>query len=213
MENRRDFIKQTASLALGAAGVTGLQAQMRQSAINPSAISDINIIGPKEGYAPQVGTLVSMMNWMRGVILQPVYGMSVKDLDYRHDDQSDSTGVILMHLVATERFYQINTFEEGVHFESGRKGNQLYRAASSLGSAGWKTFNGKDLDYYLEKLESCRQFSLAEMKKYDDSWLEVTDDNFWESPTNNYCKWFHVVEHESNHNGLIKYLKRRLHSN
>jgi hypothetical protein len=21
--------------------------------------------------------------------------------------------------------------------------------------------------------------------------------------TNNYCKWFHVVEHESNHNGQI----------
>lgn len=29
-------------------------------------------------------------------------------------------------------------------------------------------------------------------------------------PTNNYCKWFHVCEHESNHNGQIKFLKSRL---
>jgi hypothetical protein len=29
-------------------------------------------------------------------------------------------------------------------------------------------------------------------------------------PTNNYCKWFHVCEHESNHNGQIKLLAKRL---
>ena len=29
-------------------------------------------------------------------------------------------------------------------------------------------------------------------------------------PTNNYCKWFHVCEHESNHNGQIKWIKSRL---
>ena len=29
-------------------------------------------------------------------------------------------------------------------------------------------------------------------------------------PTNNYCKWFHVCEHEANHNGQIKFLKGRV---
>jgi hypothetical protein len=27
---------------------------------------------------------------------------------------------------------------------------------------------------------------------------------------NNYGKWFHVAEHESNHNGQIKFLKSRV---
>ena len=29
-------------------------------------------------------------------------------------------------------------------------------------------------------------------------------------PTNNYAKWFHVCEHESNHNGQIKWIAGRL---
>ena len=51
-----------------------------------------------------------------------------------------------------------------------------------------------------------------ELKKRDDKWL-MTEDMNWEwtpKPTNNYCKWFHVCEHESNHNGQIKYIKGRL---
>ena len=39
----------------------------------------------------------------------------------------------------------------------------------------------------------------------------MTVDKEWGwGPTNNYCKWFHVCEHESNHNGQIKFLKTRL---
>ena len=39
----------------------------------------------------------------------------------------------------------------------------------------------------------------------------MTVDKEWGwGPTNNYCKWFHVCEHESNHNGQIKFLKKRI---
>lgn len=173
----------------------------------------INIVGPKEGFTPEIGTLVSMMNWMRNTMLRPVYGMSQKDLDYLHDANSNSIGAMLMHLVATERFYQRNTFEGQIHFEPGTSADRMYQAASSLGNAGRTTFKGYELDYYLDKLEACRAFSLKELAKYEDSWLEVVDYDFWSTPTNNYCKWFHVAEHESNHNGQIKYLKSRLHTN
>ena len=145
-------------------------------------------------------------------MLRPVYGMSQKDLDYLHDGNSNSVGAMLIHLVATERFYQANTFENQVHFEKGEVEDNMYEAASSLGDAGRATFKGNELEYYLDKLEACREFSLKEFAKYDDSWLEIIDTQFWGSPTNNYCKWFHVAEHESNHNGQIKYLKSRLHS-
>ena len=39
--------------------------------------------------------------------------------------------------------------------------------------------------------------------------MAVDNDWGW-GPTNNYCKWFHVTEHEANHNGQIKFLKSRL---
>lgn len=212
MDDRRSFIKKTAALTMGAgAMVTATQPLYAKSHRSPQ-INGINIVGPKDGYTPEIGTLVSMMNWMRNTMLRPVYGMSQKDLDYLHDDNSNSVGAMLMHLVATERFYQKNTFEGQVHFEAGRSEDKMYEAASDLGDAGRATFKGKELDYYLEKLEACREFSLNELAKYDDSWLEIVDTQFWGSPTNNYCKWFHVAEHESNHNGQIKYLKSRLHT-
>jgi len=213
MNNRRNFIKNSAAATVGLSVISsGSNAMSRLTRPNQQ-VTGINIVGPMEGYTPEIGTLVSMMNWMRNTMLRPVYGMSQKDLDYLHDENSNSVGAMLMHLVATERFYQQNTFENGIHFEPGKEEDVMYEAASNLGDEGRATFKGKELDYYLEKLEACREFSLKELAKYDDKWLEVVDTSFWGSPTNNYCKWFHVAEHESNHNGQIKYLKSRLHSN
>ena len=213
MNNRRNFIKKSAAFSIGLGVISNPINAMDKITRTNQQINGINIIGPKEGYTPEIGTLVSMMNWMRSTILRPVYGMSHKDLDYLHDENSNSIGAMLMHLVATERFYQKNTFENQSHFEPGDKEDQMYEIASNLGDEGRATFKGKELEYYLEKLEACRAFTLKELSKYDDKWLEVVDTSFWGSPTNNYCKWFHVAEHESNHNGQIKYLKSRLHTN
>ena len=212
MSDRRNFIKNTTALTIGATTIGSGTNNLNAFSLKPQQVNGINIVGPKDGYTPEIGTLVSMMNWMRNTMLRPVYGMSQKDLDYLHDANSNSVGAMLMHLVATERYYQRNTFENELHFEPGTEADSLYEAASNLGDAGRATFKGKELDYYLEKLEASRALSLKELAKYDDSWLEVVDTQFWGSPTNNYCKWFHVVEHESNHNGQIKYLKSRLHS-
>src|ERR1700683_3694715 len=71
----------------------------------------INIIGPKPGYSPQIGTLVSMMTWMRAMVLHSVKGLSQKDLDYLLDSKANSIGALLLHLAATETYYQMNTFE------------------------------------------------------------------------------------------------------
>ena len=213
MNNRRNFIKKSAAFSIGLGVISNPINAMDKITRTNQQINGINIIGPKEGYTPEIGTLVSMMNWMRSTILRPVYGMSQKDLDYLHDENSNSIGAMLMHLVATERFYQKNTFENQSHFEPGDEEDQMYEIASNLGDEGRATFKGKELEYYLEKLEACRAFTLKELSKYDDKWLEVVDTSFWGSPTNNYCKWFHVAEHESNHNGQIKYLKSRLHTN
>jgi hypothetical protein len=80
-----------------------------------------------------------------------------------------------------------------------------------LGEAGRKQIKGHDLAYYLQSLQRVREYTLAEFRKRDDKWLAQVDPAFFDhQPTNNYCKWFHVCEHESNHNGQIKWLKSRI---
>ena len=55
-----------------------------------------------------------------------------------------------------------------------------------------------------------RFLPLAEFRKRNDNWLMTIDEAWPWGPTNNFCKWFHVCEHESNHNGQIKLLAKRL---
>ena len=171
---------------------------------------NINEIGPKAGYTPQVGTLVSMMNWMRSTVLSSVNGLSVSDLDYLHDEDSNTIGSMLLHLAATEKYYQLNTFD-GVSWGSwDERLKAEWDIPMSLGERGREMIKGHSLDFYLNKLESVREASLTALTQLDDKWLLTNDESWFWGPTNNYCKWFHVVEHESNHNGQIKYIKSRV---
>ena len=169
----------------------------------------IHIIGPKDGFTPQVGTLLSMMTWMRNVVVLGVEKMKKEELDYLHDSTSNSIGAMLLHLAATERQYQIKTFEWDIDFKGDGKIN--WDAAMRLGDKGRKYIKGYSLDYYLNILNETRSTTINEFKKRDDNWLSKVDPSGFQSmPTNNYCKWFHVCEHESNHNGQIKWIKSRL---
>ena len=209
--SRRKFITKA---GMATALSTSLASLPLNSALSESSAitnDSINFVGPKDGYSPQIGTLVSMMNWMRNTILWPVRGMTVAELDYLHDEDSNSIGGMLWHLAATERFYQLNTFEGRSWGDWPKKDADEFNVAMSLGDQGRAAIKGNSLDFYLEKLDRVRAESLKELAKRDDEWLLAIDDDWvWDQPTNNYCKWFHVVEHESNHNGQIKYIKSRI---
>jgi uncharacterized damage-inducible protein DinB len=208
--DRRKFIKKSSLLALG----TGSLLAFPNTALgySPTSEDGINIIGPKEGYSPQIGTLVSMMDWMRMVILRPVKKMSIEDLDYLVDDNANSIGAMLWHLAATERFYQIHTFEGKQWGDWGEEDIVNWGTASGLGDEARKIIKGNDIDFYLQKLDSVRENTLKEFSKRDDEWLMAVDEEWPWGPTNNYCKWFHVCEHESNHNGQFKFIKSRIPS-
>ncbi len=203
-KSRRSFlVSSTASLS--ALPFVKMNAPMQSQTTD-----NINEIGPKSGFTPQVGTLVSMMNWMRGPILSSVRGLSISELDYLHDEKSNTIGAMLLHLAATERYYQLNTFD-GMEWGSwDRKIKAEWDTPMDLGEKGRQIIKGHSLDFYLEKLESVRAKSLEELATKDDEWLLSVDESWFWGPTNNYCKWFHVVEHESNHNGQIKYIRSRI---
>jgi hypothetical protein len=205
--SRRTFIKSTTAITTGFTGIA-LLPKLSQATENTPEES-IHIIGPKEGFSPQVGTLVSMMNWMRMVVLRSVENMPTGHLDYLHDPKSNTIGAMLLHLAATEAFYQANTFAGRPNYNEKEKAK--WGAAMGLGEQGRKQIKGNNLDYYLTILKETREKTLSEFKKRDDKWLMTVDPKFFgNQPTNNYCKWFHVCEHESNHNGQIKWIRSRL---
>jgi uncharacterized damage-inducible protein DinB len=173
-------------------------------------VEGINILGPRPGYTPQVGTLVSMLTWMRPAVTRYMKDISQANLDYLFDKDANSIGALLLHLAATETYYQMNTFD-GMNWGSWPdEVKQKWDAAMDLGDAGRKTIKGHELKFYLDTLQAVREKSLAEFKKRDDAWLMSVDKTWPWGPTNNYCKWFHVCEHESHHAGQIDLLIKRL---
>ena len=147
---RRRFLQAAACVAAGA----GFSVAPTVERAAWSREDDLHFIGPKPGYAPELGTLATMMAFMRNQVVHPVAGMKT--------------------------------------------------------DAGRKTIKGHDLDFYLTTLPKTRAHTLVELKKRDDKWPFAVDPHWPWGPTNNYCKWFHVCEHEANHNGQIKFLERRL---
>lgn len=208
--HRRKFLKKSSLLAMVAGGILTIPQSGHANTTSTTEEADINIIGSKRGYTPQIGTLVSMMNWMRKVILGSVEGMSVKGLDYIHDAQSNSIGSMLLHLAATERFYYLHTVEGKEWGEWDETDKNTYDVAMNLGDEARETVKGNNLEFYLNKLAAVRQDTLKAFAQKDDEWLMSVDENWYWGPTNNYCKWFHVCEHESNHNGQIKYIRSRV---
>jgi len=206
--DRRDFIKSTALITSGSLGLF----MIPNISAGAAPISDErdNVIGPREGFSPQIGILLSMMTWMRGAILRPVKDMTPEQLDYLHDKNSNSIGAMLLHLAATERYYQIHTFENKKWGDWSEQDKKRFDVAMNLGDGGRKMIKGNNLDFYLSTLKEVRENTTKEFKNRDDKWLLSVDESWFWGPTNNYCKWFHVCEHESNHNGQVKYIKSRL---
>lgn len=210
MKSRRQFLTQIGATT-GALAIAP-QLGMAHFSTTANRREEPNVFGPREGYSETVGTLVSMMDWMRVTVVRSLRDLSVADLDHLIDDNANSIGAMLLHLAATERFYQLNTFDNREWGDWPKEDDKKYSVAMSLGDEGRKKIKGKPLDYYLEILAEVRENSLSMLKERDDEWLFYVDEDWFWGPTNNYCKWFHVVEHESNHNGQIKFLTSRLPS-
>lgn len=206
--SRRTFINCGLTAAAGLA-LPGLLPQPA-SAYPAAPPSNLLVIGPLAGYTPHVGTLVSMLNYNRDTIVGSVKGMTAEQLDFLIDPHANTIGALLLHLAATEKYYQINSFEGRQDFNDAEK--KEWGAAMELSDTGRKEIKGHDLQFYLDKLAAVRAHTLEVFKNKDDVWLMAVDP-VWSKPNdavNTYWKWFHVCEHESNHRGQITWQKSRL---
>jgi uncharacterized damage-inducible protein DinB len=222
---RRNFLKSAAGITASAATLSlvssfaanaatsnaNLQSAGALAPTGPAATrADVSIIGPKAGLTPQVGTMASMLTWMQHAVVTPVKDLKRADLDWLFDANANSIGALLLHLAATETYYQFNTFD-GMKWDSWPDTvKQKWDAAMNLGDAGRKTIKDHDLEFYLAAIRETREKTLEGFRKRDDAWLLTVDQTWPWGPTNNYCKWFHVCEHQSHHAGQIDLLIKRL---
>jgi len=204
--DRRNFIKKTSLLTAG----IGMIPILNHGNNNPVLPADsIYLIGPQEGYSPQIGTLLSTMTMMHKWLINSVQDLSVEELDFQIDDKSNSIGAMLYHLAATEKYYQLNTFDE---MEWGSWSDDIKKEwdiPSNLGEKARAIIKGNEVDFYIKKLNDVRSVTESEFAKRDDQWIMKSEPFFENQATNNYCKWFHVCEHESNHRGQIKFIAKR----
>ena len=206
---RRTFFQSALVAAAGLNSIAAAAKPVSTKYLSAPEPGSLYVIGPVEGYSPQIGTIVSMLNYNRSTIIGATKGMTMEQLDHLHDAKSNSIGSLIMHLGAVDKFYQLNSFDGRDLTEAEKK---IWEDAMELGEKGRKNIKGKDLKFYIDLITEVRERTLAEFKKKDDAWLLAVDPKFGDgkTPFNTYWKWFHVCEHESNHRGQIAWLKKRL---
>jgi uncharacterized damage-inducible protein DinB len=210
LPNRRHFLT-GAALTAGMYGLNLLSPSIQAADTKPERDPELLVIGPRPGYTPEIGTMVSMLTYMSSAVEGFVKGLTMADLDHLFDANANTIGALLLHLAAAEAYYQKNTFEN-IHFEKVSEDfKRQWDPAMDLGDAGRKVIKGHDLDHYLNILHETREHTLAEFKKRDDKWLLSGEtEQFGNTKVNIHWKWFHVCEHESHHSGQIAFLSKRL---
>jgi len=171
--NRRIFLKASVGMAAGLSTLAALP-------VATAAADSAWIVGPQPGFTPEIGTLTSMLAFTRMQVVHNVQGLSQQDLDFLIDAKANTIGALLLHLAATETYFQLNTFG-GMKWDSWPdEVKKKWDIPMNLGEPARKAIKGNSLDYYLDALNQGREKSLAEFRKRDDKWLAtlVTEGDF-----------------------------------
>ena len=169
------------------------------------SVKSQSVIEPKEGFTPQIGILVAMLEDLKMRVTYNVQNLTQEETDFLMDEDANRMGALIMHLAATEKYYQNLTFENrGFNPEERKQG---FQKASDLGKSARKEFKDKPMDYYLKIWDEVRAETLAMLKTKDDEWLNA---KVGESQMNNFYAWYHVMEHQANHMGQIALIVKRL---
>lgn len=160
-------------------------------------------ITAREGYTPQIGILVDMIDNSRDQILESIKELKPEDLDYQFDEQANTIGALLMHLIATESYYMVESLEERSWNEEEQA---FWGKASHVEKNSQGALRGHKVAYYLKIWNEVHDKTLSELKKRDDNWLNESIDE----GINNHYIWFHVLDHQANHFGQISLIKGRL---
>ncbi|MGY2894996.1 DinB family protein [Deinococcus sp. UYEF24] len=158
-------------------------------------------------YSPHIGALVQMMAYARLTTLQAVEGMSVPELDAVPPGFSNSVGMLLAHVAATDRLYQAASFEGRDVFDTPEYAP--YLGAMTFGQSGERV-QGRTLESLLSELEEVRAHTLSQLAQRDDEWLASAAHVPGFPDMNQHWAWFHVMEDEVSHRGQIRSIRAAL---
>lgn len=158
---------------------------------------------PVEGYSPQIGLMVYMLEDLKDRISEQVKDLDQSHTDFLYDKDANSIGSLIMHLVSTESYYQVATFE-------GRDWTEQelakFGVAGEINEKVKSILKGKPIQYYLDLWDEVREKTLNGLKDRDDEWFVSSI----EQGINYHYVWYHVMEHSANHMGQIATIKNRL---
>jgi uncharacterized damage-inducible protein DinB len=125
-------------------------------------------------------------------------------VDFLLDEEANRVGALILHLAATERYYQVYTFENrGFNEEEKRQ----WETALNLGDEARATIVNQPIEYYLDIWDEVRAETLRLLKTVDDKWLNSMVKG---SNMSNHWAWYHVMEHQANHMGQIRLIINRM---
>ena len=125
-------------------------------------------IKPEKGFSNDIGNMISMMDDLKGRITRNVASLSTEQTDYLLDDEANRIGAMIYHLAATEKYYQLYTFENRSFNPEEQK---TWGVALGLGDEGREAMKGKPIDYYLDIWSEVRAESKRLLKTKDDKWF------------------------------------------
>jgi len=149
--------------------------------------------------------MVAMLEDLKGRITRNVRNLDQNGTDFLLDENANRIGAMILHLAATEKIYQVMTFENRRY---NREEAAFWDTPMGLGDAGRRELVGKPIKYYLDKWNEVRAETLRILKTKDDAWLN--SDVRGRGMTNHWA-WFHVMEHQANHMGQIAMIRKRIH--
>ena len=165
------------------------------------------VIENVEGYSPQIGALKSMLDDLKARVTSQVKDLNLEETDFLLDDKANRFGALILHLAATERYYQLATFyDEKLDKEKDKE----WLMALKLGDEARDTLTGKPISYYLEKWDEVRNETKKVLKTKNDEWLVQLRDVSPDYTYNYYWAWYHVMEHQANHMGQVALIKKRM---
>ncbi len=170
--------------------------------VMPIELQAQTILTP-DGYTRQVGALVSMMEDLKSRITRSVINLDQEATDFLLDDQANRIGALILHLAATEKYYQVYTFEN----RGFNRSESIWDRALSLGDDARSEFVGRPISYYLKLWDDVRDQTKILLQSRDDEWLDQKVSN---SGMNNHWAWYHVMEHQANHMGQIRLITKRI---
>ncbi|GIN86668.1 integrase [Heyndrickxia sporothermodurans] len=165
------------------------------------------LIDQKDGLSLEFSKLVSMMNFTRIMTIREVKDLSMEELDFLYSEDANSIGMLLSHMVAIEKAYQIETFQNR---EVTEEEINLLNPGLELGARARESIKGNPIDYYIDQLKEVRNETIETFKGLPDEWLFQQTPFWYDQPANNYFKWFHVFEDELNHRGQIRIIKKMM---